>query len=301
MRKKGFYSLSFLVVLVVAIAFLNLCSGQKETETWFKRVLITNDDGIDSPGIIKLAQAFSKVAETYVVAPNENKSGSTHYMASLHTGMLKVEKRDLGQGIQAYAVDGFPGDCVLIALGGIMLDNPPDLVISGINSGPNYGEAWLGSGTIGAARVACFGGLPAMAVSGVDEDIPGALEAASSWIVRLAQTSLFQGLDKQQYLTVDIPNTPPDGIQGIRVAQRAGMGGMFTFQREDSSEATEEGGQVVWRMTGRRQTGDPLPEDSDIALYREGYIVIVPMKADEHDYDLLPKLKQDLSQFPPYK
>lgn len=301
MRQKRIYSVIFVGVLVVAIAFLSLCSAQKETETWFKRVLITNDDGIDSPGIIELALAFSRVAETYVIAPNQNKSGSTHYMASLTTGRLKVEKRDLGERIQAYAVDGFPGDCVLLALGGIMLDNPPDIVISGINSGPNLGEAWLGSGTVGAARVAGLGGFPAMAVSGVNDDIPGALQTASQWVVRLAQSASFHELGKSQYLTVDIPNVQPSEIQGIRVAQRAGIGGMFIFQKTDTPAGAEEGSQVVWRITGRKDTGDALPADSDISLYREKYIVIVPMKADEHDYDLLAKFKQNLSLFPPWE
>jgi 5'-nucleotidase len=301
MRKKGFISLFFICALAFVIGFLSLCSGQKETETWFKRVLVTNDDGIDSPGLVKLAQAFSQVAETYVVAPNVNKSGSTHYMASLSTGRLKVETRDLGPGIKAYAVDGFPGDCVLLALGGIMRDNPPDVVISGINTGPNLDWAWIGSGTIGAARVASFAGIPAIAASGVNDDIPGALEAASRWVVSLAQSSSVQELKRLQFLTVDIPNTPPDGIQGIRVAPRAGMSGMFVFKKADTTEGADEGQKVVWRLTERRHAGDSPPEDSDLALYRAGYIVIVPMKADEHDYDLLPKFKQNLSLFPPYE
>jgi len=301
MRKKGFFSLFFLGILVFAIVFLCLCSGQKETDAWFKRVLITNDDGIDSLGIIELARAFSEVAETYVVAPKENKSGSTHYMSAMRKRALKVEKKDLGEGIRAYAVDGYPADCVLIALGGIMLDNPPDVVISGINSGPNLGEAWIGSGTIGAARVAAFGGFPAIAASGVDEEIPGALKAASRWIVRLAKSAAFQGLGKDQFLTVDIPNVPPQGIQGVRVAQRAGLRRIPIFEKASAAEGADKNGLEVWEMIERKETGGDLRTDSDIALYREGYIVIVPMKADEHDYDLLPKLKQDLSQFPPYK
>lgn len=300
MKKKGIYSLVFAGVLLFVIAFLCLCSGKKETETWFKRVLITNDDGIDSPGIIELAQAFNEVAETYVVAPKQNKSGSTHYMSAMRMGALKVEKRDLGEGIKAYAVDGYPADCVLIALGGIMLDNPPDLVISGINDGPNLGEAWIGSGTIGAARVASFGGFPAIAVSGVDDDVPGALEAASRWIVRLAQSPSFQALGKSQFLTVDIPNVPASGIQGIRVAQRAGLHRMPVFAKPETTEGAEASGREIWRMTERREMGGIVPDDSDIALFRKGYIVVVPMKADEHDYDLLAELKQDLSLLPPY-
>jgi 5'-nucleotidase len=301
MKKRGFYSLLFLGILAFTIVFLSWCSGQKDTETWFKRVLITNDDGIDSPGLIELAQAFSKVAETYVVAPDQNKSGSGDYMSVMSKGRIKIEKRDLGEGIKAYAVDGFPADCVVVAIRGIMKETPPDLVISGINTGANLDWAWIGSGTVGAARIATFAGIPAIAASGVDDDIPGALKAASEWVVRLAQSSLIQELDDNQYLTVDIPNVFPSEIKGVRVTQRAGLRPLFGFEREYDSEEGEESTQELWRMTELGRAKGTLPDDSDLALYRAGYIVIVPMKADEHDYDQLPKLKQNLSLIPPYK
>ena len=85
-------------------------------------------------------------------------------------GGLEVERREIGEGIEAFAVDGTPGDCVALALTGLMTD-PPDLVISGINGGANVGAEWLFSGTIGAARVASLG-VPAVAVSGLDDDLP---------------------------------------------------------------------------------------------------------------------------------
>lgn len=301
MRKKRIAPLFIFGLLAFAITFLSLCSIQKEQETWFKRVLITNDDGIGTAGIFELAQAFSKVAETYVIAPDQNKSGSGNYMSALSTGKITVEKRDLGEGIHAYAVKGFPADCILIALEGIMKDKPPDIVISGINTGANLDWAWIGSGTIGAARVASFSGIPAIAVSGVDDDIPGALAAASRWIVRLAQNPSIQGLDDRQYLTVDIPNVRPDEIRGVHVTRRAGLRPRFDFQKSDTQEGAEGGGQEVWRMTGIKRTEATAPDDSDIALYSKGYIVIVPMKADEHDYDLLAKFKQNISLFPPWE
>ena len=297
MRKKGVYSIFLFGILVFAVAYLSLCSAQKEKDTWFKRVLITNDDGIESPGIIALARAFSKVAEVYVVAPDQNRSGSTHYMTARRAGALKVAKRDLGEGFQAFAVDGFPADCVSLALGGIMRDNPPDVVISGINDGENLGRAWISSGTIGAARVASYDGFPAIAVSGVDAEIPGALEEASEWVLRLAQSPLVRGLGKYQFLTVDIPNVPTSEIKGIEIAKRAQLHETLIFQKAGTSEGEEE---EVWQVTGRKEPGDVLPDDSDVALYEAGYIVIVPMRADEHDYDLLAKLKQNLSLLPPW-
>jgi len=297
MRKKGICFPFLLGGIIFSVAFFNLCSAHKEPETWFKRVLITNDDGINSPGIIALARAFSTVAEVYVVAPDQNRSGSSHYMTAKRTGALRVGKRDLGKGIQAYAVDGFPADCVLLAIGGIMKDNPPDVVISGINDGPNLAEAWIGSGTIGAARVASCGGFPAVAVSGVDAEIPGALDEAAQWVVRLAQSSLVSGLGKYRFLTVDIPNVPPSEIKGIEAANRAELYELPLFQRAENSEGE---GQEVWRVIGRKEAEGLPQDDSDVALYEAGYIVVVPMKADEQDYDLLAKLKQNLSLLPPW-
>jgi hypothetical protein len=171
--------LLIIVCLSVFLGGVDLLPGENQGEIWPKRVLITNDNGIEDVKIVELARAFSRIAETYVVAPLEDRSGSTHYLTATQKGSLKVERRQIGKDIQAYAVDGFPADCVVLALTGIMKDNPPDLVISGINGGPNLGIDWLFSGTIGAARVASFAGFPSLAVSGLDDDMPEAVKAAN--------------------------------------------------------------------------------------------------------------------------
>lgn len=178
---------------------------QRKTSTWPKKVLIINDDGIQDTKIVELARAFSKVADTYVVAPMQNCSGSSNYVSVFTKYTLKVEEHQLGQGIHAYGVDGYPADCVLLSLGGFMRDDPPDLVISGINDGPNLAFDWMFSGTIGAAEVAAFFGVPALAISGCKEDIPGSLKAITQWVVRLSQSEVVKHLKSGQYLTVSIP------------------------------------------------------------------------------------------------
>ena len=97
-----------------------------------------------------------------------------------------------------------------------MRDAPPDLVISGINTGPNTSDTWVASGTVGAARIAASLGVPAIAVSGVDIKIPGSLETAVNWVVRLAQSAIVRDLRPPQYLTVSLPRIPPKEIKGIR-------------------------------------------------------------------------------------
>ena len=287
------------IFLLTLITFLFLNQGiiftQEKYDSWPQRVLLTNDDGIDNIGIIELARVFSKIAETYVVAPNQDRSGSTHFMSVFKKGVLKIEPRDMGEGIKAYAVDGFPADCVLLALNGIMRDNPPDLVISGINDKPNIAQDWLGSGTIGAARIAAFVGCPAIAVSGLDDDIPGAVAAATKWVVQSAKSHVVRNLGVNQYLTISIPRISPEEIKGIKITERAGMFRKPVFNK--ATDKSAELGYELWKL-GIEKKEDVGPKENDALLYEAGYIVIVPMQANEHDYKLLTQLKANLRAFP---
>jgi 5'-nucleotidase len=288
----------FLFLFCVGVLFGDLAPlpGEDREESWPRRVLITNDNGIEDVKIVELARAFSKVAETYVVAPLEDRSGSTHYLTATRKGSLKVKRCHIGEGIQAYAVDGFPADCVVLAITGIMRDYPPDLVISGINGGANLGKDWLFSGTVGAARVASFAGFPAIAVSGLDDDMTDAVDAANRWVVRLAQSPLVRELKEKQYLTVSIPRLSRDKIKGVRVAERAGILERPVFAKAANDDL--ENGQEVWKIVGIQELDYSIPKDSDIALYNEGYIIVVPMVCDEHDNQLLSSLKKDSKSLP---
>lgn len=294
MRKIGV--ISCLVIYVFSFLFLNNGAAQKRSASWPQRVLITNDNGIDDVKIIELARAFAKISETYVVAPLENRSGSTHYLTAIRKGTLRVEPRTLGEGIHAYGVDGFPADCVMLALTGIMQENLPDLVISGINGGPNLGISWLGSGTIGAARFASFAGIPAIAVSGLDDEMPDAVEAAIKWVVGLAQSPVVRELKPPQYLTVSIPLISSSQIKGIRVAERSDLVEIPIFNKV--SDEVSKNGYQEWRLEGFKERENPMLNDRDVALHKAGYIVVIPMLADEHDYEALTRLKENSGKLP---
>ena len=297
--KKKIVTTTAAVLIFFPLLFLSgIEPGSKASDDWPRRVLITNDNGIEDPKIRALAMAFAKEAETYVVAPLEDRSGTTHYAPSIRSGALEVEKRDLGPGIHAYAVDGYPADCILLAAAGIMKDRPPDLVISGINGGPNLAEAWIGSGTIGAARFAAYAGLPALAISGLDDDDPEAVRTAVQWVVRLAKSPVVREMKPGRFLTVSIPRVPPSEIKGIRVATRAELREVPEFS--EVADAGPGTGRRIWRITGVSERDYELPEDSDVSLYDTGYVVVVPMKADEHDYDLLSLLKLNPGKLPPW-
>ncbi|MGH9160640.1 MAG: 5'/3'-nucleotidase SurE [Vicinamibacteraceae bacterium] len=282
------------VPLALILAIQPLLHGQESSAAWPRRVLITNDNGIDDPKVAALARAFSAQAQTWVVAPQKDRSGSSNLLSVTRTGRLMGTRKDLGTGISAWAVDGYPADCVLLARYGILRDNPPDLVVSGINGGANLAHDWFGSGTIGAARTGAFLGLPAIAVSGLDDDIPGAVEAATGWIVELAQSPLVRNLRPGQYLTVSIPRLPPSSIKGVRIAERAGLLLDLSFKSAESGETKR-----VWTLAMKEQDPSSAP-GRDAALDAAGYIVVVPMRADEHDRDLLGKLQaSDLPAWSP--
>ena len=283
-------------VWVVSILAMPVSCGHADGD-WPKRVLITNDNGITDPKIVALARAFSEVAEPVVVAPLADQSGtSNHISLGKDRPFVRVEKRELGEGIAAYALDGYPADCVLWAVTGLLRESPPDLVVSGINGGPNLGPEWIGSGTIGAARLAAFGGFPAIAVSGLDDDQAESVAAAAKWVVSLAQSAVVRQLLGGQFLTVSIPCMPPGDIKGVRVVERAPvrLAGVPTF--EPDTTRTESAGMQTWIMQPPTDQGFELV--GDVAEYQSNYIAVVPMRVDEHDYELLEGLRERLEDFP---
>jgi 5'-nucleotidase len=272
-----------LLILTMAACRSEPVTVSDRQDVWPRRVLITNDDGIDSPATLRLATAFSGLAETFLVAPEGNQSSSTNYSEAARTGRFNVERRDVGPGVAAWAVDGFPADCVFFALAGPMRDSLPDLVISGVNTGANLADAWVHSGTIGAARVAAYYGVPAIAVSGIDNDDPQAVDAVADWVVDLARSEVVRRLRPPQFLTVSLPVGPVSEIHGIEVTERAR--GLRRIMASLLPEAGEAPGREVWSFDVVRDAF-PASPNTDASLVAEGRIAIVAMRVDESDPDL---------------
>jgi 5'-nucleotidase len=218
----------------LSIGSVNAQTARAEQERPL-RIVITNDDGVEEleDRVVPLARALAAFAEVYVVIPSQNRSGTTHHM-NLSMGKRSLESElvwsgpldEGGMRVEVHVVDGYPADCVALALGGILRGNLPDLVISGPNGGPNLGPAWFGSGTIGAARIAAVLGVPAIAISGLDDSEEEAVQALAAWVAELARSELVLGLEPGRYLTVALPQKLPSEIEGVRVALRAsGLGG----------------------------------------------------------------------------
>ena len=255
----------------------------EQARSWPRRVLITNDDGIESPVTLELARAFAQVAETFLVVPAQDQSSSTNFATSVRTGRFHVARRDVGSGVTAWAVDGYPADCVFFALAGPLRESRPDLVISGVNTGTNLADAWIGSGTIGAARMAAYYGVPAIAISGVDNEDPQAVGAVVTWVVRLARSEAVRRLQPPEYLTVSLPVGPASQIRGIEITQRArGLRDMKAlWLAEDSATAGWQG----WSLAVVRDAF-PAPENTDATVVGGGKIAIVAMRVDEADLDM---------------
>lgn len=283
------------VILFVTLTLEGTTPLNAQTEDWPRRVLLTNDDGIAAEGLLALVRAFAPVVETHVVAPLENRSASTNYISAIARRGLDVETHALYDGVSAYGVDGYPADAVVFALRGLLADDPPDLVVSGVNDGPNLSDDWNLSGTVGAAQIAAFFGVPAIAVSGYSTEQPETLEALARWIVELARSPLVRDLEPGQYLAVSAPRVPIEQIEGVVVVRRAPRPWRIELQRSDSTAASAD--RQTWSLTFHNQEV-PAPAATDVHAYRQNLIAIVPMRVDEHDYELLADLLGSGAELP---
>ena len=229
-------------------------------------ILITNDDGYLAPGIRNLAQVLSQVAEISVVAPDRNKSGASNSLTLLRP--LRVHRSEEGY----YFVDGTPTDCVHLALSGL-LDRSPDMVVSGINNGPNLGDDVLYSGTVAGAMEGRYLGLPAIAVSLVGKPathFDTAAEITRRVIARLEQ----HPLPDDTLLNVNVPDLPLNEI-GPLCATRLG----FRHRAESMVEQADPYGRPVYWVGPVGEAQDAGP-GTDFHAVEHGKVSITPMQID---------------------
>jgi len=294
---SGTFVVAKLTVLTLVLVFAGPRCAVAQDSAWPRRVLITNDNGIDDVATRALAREFARVADVVLVAATEDRSGTSNVMSFTRTGRFVVERRDVGEGVRAWALDGYPADCVIFALAGPMADALPDLVVSGINGGTNMADEWFGSGTIGAARTAAMAGIPALAVSGIDRSDPAAIADVVDWVIRLAQSEIVQQLRPPSYLTVSLPPVAPEEITGVEVVDRAR--GVFGIAAAFDSSASQETDKEVWSVElGLRGQPD---EQSDIAAVGRSHIALVPMRVGDADPELLAWLRSNAGRLPAWR
>ncbi|WEF33505.1 5'/3'-nucleotidase SurE [Pseudoduganella chitinolytica] len=241
------------------------------------KILISNDDGYLAPGINALADALSQIADIVVVAPDSNRSGASNSLSLDRP--LSMQQAANG----FYFVNGTPTDCVHIALTGLLAE-PPDLVVSGINHGPNMGDDTLYSGTVAAATEGYLFGIPAIAFSQGTygwSHIEDAAKAARDIVQRYAEA-----LQKPYLLNVNIPNLPYDAL-GQPVATRLGR----RHQAEPVIKALDPRGREIFWI-GPPGACKDAGEGTDFHAVAQGRISMTPLQIDlthKPQLDLLAK------------
>ncbi len=238
------------------------------------RILISNDDGYQAPGIIALAQALAVIAEVTVVAPERDRSGASNSLTLENP--IRATRMDNG----FIRVDGTPTDCVHLAITGL-LEQEPDMVVSGINSGANLGDDVLYSGTVAAAMEGRFLGLPAIAVSLVTQHAARHYVTAARVVSALVQRLNAEPLPADTILNVNVPDLPWDELQGF-VATRLG----HRHKAEPAIKATDPRGRSIYWVgpPGGEQDAGP---GTDFHAVRSGQVSVTPIQVDLTRYTAL--------------
>jgi 5'-nucleotidase len=248
-------------------------------------ILVTNDDGVESPGLLALAQALRSIGDVTVFAPNRNWSIAGHNK-TMHKPM-RVWSVELEDRSEALTTDGAPSDCVALAALGLV-STPIDLVVSGINTHPNLGFDVTYSGTVAAAMEAAISGWPGIAVS-LDDGDGWHWETAATAAVEIALLVLDKGLPASTLLNVNAPNLPLGQVQGYR-ATRLG----HRIYQDELIERTDPRGVPYYWIGGGAPKG--VQEDgTDIDAVSNGYVSVTPVHMDMTQHRFLDTVRSWLS------
>jgi 5'-nucleotidase len=239
-------------------------------------ILLTNDDGVDAPGIVALHRALADLGEVVRVAPDRDQSGAGHALTLNHP--LRI--RQVGEA--AYAVDGTPTDCVNLGIFHL-LKQRPDLVVSGINPSPNLGDDITYSGTVSAALEGTLLGVPSFAVSYDGEPGRARFDEPARVAVEVARRVLSDGLQADMLLNVNVPREPARGLKVTHQGRRVYAEGVV--ERVDPM-----GRQYYW-------IGGVPPEwqddaGSDYAAVQAGWVSLTPLRIDLTHHEMLKSLAE---------
>jgi 5'-nucleotidase len=235
-------------------------------------IMVTNDDGIHAPGILALAQALDELGQVTVVAPDRERSAAGHSL-TLHSP-LRVFK--LRKGF--FAVDGTPTDCVNMGIHSL-LPFRPDLVVSGINHGPNLGDDITYSGTVAAAMEATLMGIPAMAVSLASHDPDGHFSAAAAVAVRVARQVIANGLPADTFLNVNVPDCPEADMKPAMVTRQ----GKRSFVGKIVDKTDPRGRKYYWIGSEEPDFNDY--EGTDFYALNRRHVSVTPLHLDLTNYE----------------
>jgi 5'-nucleotidase len=251
------------------------------------RVLIVNDDGIDAPGIVLLEKAVRRFTEdVWVVAPDEERSGAGHSLSMVHP--VRLVQRDK----RHFAVKGTPTDCALLGIHELVEGRKPDILLSGINRGPNLAEDVTYSGTASAAMEGAMLGIPSVALSQIIRyQSPIHWATAEAWAPKVIAALLEMAWKPGQFVNVNFPDCAPEDVTGIR-ATTQGMrpaGAFRPVRRVDERFVP-----YWWIKIGFPDGGNLAGNDLQAALDRE--VSVTPMQLDMTDHGAVDGLAERLAR-----
>lgn len=262
-----------------------------KNKTFVKRkrplILVTNDDGVSSPGIKALAASLKKVGDVIVVAPATEQSATSHSV-TLHRAI-----RCYTVAPDIYAVEGTPADCVNLAINFLLKGHMPDMLFSGINKGPNMGDDIHYSGTVSAAVEGRIIGIPSIAVS-----VAGPLwdtfegnnafrfDSAAIFSLKIARKLLKERLPNNIILNINVPNLSYRKIKGCRVTFQ----GVKNYSDVTTEQISPRGDKFYW-ISGREDGFEDI-EGSDCNAVAEKYISLTPLRIDMTDRGFMSKMKK---------
>lgn len=241
-------------------------------------ILISNDDGVEAPGIRALASALQSVGDITVVAPDRDRSGASNSL----TLNMPIRTRKLANGFNQ--VEGTPTDCVHLAITGL-LEVEPDMVVAGINAGANMGDDVIYSGTVAAATEGRFLGFPAMAISMVPHE-PRYFETGARVAQELVKRICASPFASDAILNVNVPDLPFDEIRGV-AATRLG----HRHKAEPVVKTTDPRGRPIYWVgpAGSEQDAGP---GTDFHAVRNGLVSVTPIHVDLTRHQVLSELSE---------
>ncbi len=252
------------------------------------RILVTNDDGINAPGLVALEAIAAELSDdVWVVAPAEEQSGAGHSL----TLSQPVRLRELSS--RRYSVRGTPTDCVMLALGAVLTDHKPDLILSGVNRGGNLAEDVTYSGTVSAAMEGCLAGIRSVALSQVmmnytagEEDFSTATTHGAELIRRIQRIDWPEGV----LINVNFPPVLAQDVKGVRVTEQGfrDYGNIKLVERTDP-----RGFPYYWHGFGKEK---PTPgHRTDLEAMHEACISVTPLHLDMTHFGTLDRLREALA------
>lgn len=242
------------------------------------KILVSNDDGIESPGIHKLAEALGQLGEVTVVAPHRERSTAGHSL-TLHKPVRIIKHAE-----RKYATSGTPADCIFLGVYEV-LKGKPDLIVSGINAGANLGTDVHYSGTVAAAREGALMNIPSYAVSLVElkrtanEERPAfRYDYAAEMALKIVKETIHVKFPKHTLLNINVPNIESHEVKGIKIARQG-----FRYYEPNVTKGIDPRGKPYYWVGGPYK-GFEKGDDTDCHFVEEKYISVAPLTIDcTHD------------------